>query len=180
MDKHQEELMEELRCRLRQFDVDHPAYSWLQETAERMPPMDVSDFAPQLLQQQTVFSKEDAAKLEMPKEYEPPATEWLPRRRQQSVNADFHPRGLHDLIAPAGRQKLDRWIACALQDLVRMKSMRRAAGCKFNEVCVLTQEDLYLEARGIFLDLRQADSSGVVPVNFQRPLETHLNLEYLR
>lgn len=176
MDKHQEEL----RCHMRQVSVDHPAYNWLQETAERMLPMDVSDFAPELLQQQTVFSKEDAVKLEMPGEYEPPTTEWLPRKQQQSVNADFQPRGLHDLVAPAGRRKLDRWIECALQDLVRMKSMGRAAGRQFNEVCVLTQEDMYPEARGVFWDLREADGSGVVPVDFQKPLETHLNLEYMR
>ena len=138
MDKHQEEL----KCRLGQFDVDHPAYSWWQEIDERVPPMEVLDFAPQLLQQQTVFSEEDAVKLEMPEDYEPPATEWLPRKQQQEVDAGFCPQGLHDLIAPAGRQKLDRWIACALHDLVRMKSMGRVAGRQFNKVCVLTQEGL--------------------------------------
>ena len=44
----------------------------------------------------------------------------------------------------------------------------------------MQKEDLYPGARGILWDLRQVDSGGVVPVDFQRPLETHLNLEYLR
>jgi hypothetical protein len=79
LDGHQEEL----RCRAKQVEPAHPAYDWLQETVDRMQPLDVSDFAPQLLEQHTVFTESDVIALKMPADYEPPRTDWLPRREQQ-------------------------------------------------------------------------------------------------
>ena len=176
LDGHQEEL----RCRIKQVEPDHPAYDWLQETVDRMQPLDVSDFASQLLEQRTVFSERDAVALEMPVEYEPPRTDWLPSKRQKQRRSDFRPTGLHDLVTAEGRRKIDRWVEGALNDLKRMKSLGRAAGRQFNEVLVLTQRDLYPEARGVIWDLRRGEHGEVVPLDFQAPLETHLNLDYLQ
>ena len=47
LDSHQEKL----RQVIKEAEVDHPAYDWLQETAERMVPVSVADFAPSLLEQ---------------------------------------------------------------------------------------------------------------------------------
>ena len=119
--------------------------------------------------------------MSMPDEYQPPETEWLSNRRQiKEASPNFKPRGLQDLIALDGRKKIDRWLDGAVTDLQRMKQMGRAAGQKFNEVLVLTQEDLFPEARGVIWDLRRAGEGNVVLPDFQVKVETHPNLEYLR
>ena len=46
LDAHQVEL----RQRIKRVEVDHLAYGWLQETAERIVSINVADFAPSLLE----------------------------------------------------------------------------------------------------------------------------------
>ena len=114
-----------------------------------MQSLDVPNFAPQLLEQHTVFNESDTAALELPVDYKPPHTDWLPRKKQKQSKSSFRPTGLHDLVTAEGRRKIDRWVGGALIVLKRMKSLGRADGRQFNEVLVLTQRDLYSEARGV-------------------------------
>ena len=67
-----------------------------------------------------------------------------------------------------------------MKDLQRMNSVDREAGRQFNETLVLTHEDLYPEARGVYWDLREAYKGIVKPVDFEAPFETHLDLAYLQ
>ena len=119
--------------------------------------------------------------MSMPGEYPPLEIKWLESKKQRrSASLDFKPKGLQDLVATAGRQKIDRWLEGAVADLQRTKQVGRAAGRQFNEVLVLTQEDLYPEAQGVIWDLRRSDEGVVVPLDFQAEIQTHLNLEYLQ
>ena len=61
-----------------------------------------------------------------------------------------------------------------------MHQLGREAGRKFNEVLALSQCDFVPEACGVYWDLREAHRGIVKPLDFEAPLGTHLNLDYLK
>ena len=67
-----------------------------------------------------------------------------------------------------------------MKDLQRVHNIGRKAGGQFNEALVLTQEDLYPEAKDVYWDLREAHKEIVKPADFEAPFETHLDLVYLQ
>jgi len=130
---------EALRDRIREVEVDHPAYAWLQETVDAMKPLDTSDFPVELLQCSLGrVSREVAIDMPMPDEFEPPVTEWLDRKSQQKEpSPDFKPKCLSDLVSSEGMKRLREWSRKALADLLRMRQLGSTAGRKHKEVCLV-------------------------------------------
>ena len=146
---------ESLAKRLKSFGRDHPAAQWLSDTADRMQPVDVSEFTENLLQQAPDMS-EDMLKQPFPDGYKPPVTEWLPRKRQQhSPPRGFRPTKLEDLLLPHAVQRINKWLKLAVEDLKRMQLYGRDAGRRHNAVEALGQDCLVPAARGIVWDLRR-------------------------
>ncbi len=147
-----------------------------------MKPLDVSGIPTELLQCSLgEVTRDMAIKMPMPDEFKPPVTGWLHRKvQQQPIPPDFKPKCLSDLVGAEGMRRLREWSQKATQDLIRMREFGAAAGRKHKEVLVLSQEDLVPQARGVYWDLRGAREGRVVPLDFAAPLETHLNLDYLK
>lgn len=170
-----------LKDRLRSFDSDHPAASWMAETADRVPDMiNIADVPEELLRLSVSFSEEELIRMRFPDVFSPPKTAWLTAvRTQPEPPAGFQPKCLEDLFTTEAVAKLRRWVRLAALDLKQFYEKQSEAHRQFNEVLVLGQEDFKPEARGIVWDLRDAGSGVVTPVDFSQPIDTHLDLGYL-
>lgn len=175
--------VEELRGALRGFDRDHPAFAWLQQTADRVNDVDPSAFAESLLGAISDFSDGGMLLQLFPAEYEPLARHWIPRKPQAcKLPEDFHPTSIHSLIMPRGIQLIEDWVALAVSDLKLMAEHGPDAFKHRKRSCTalaIGQDLFYPPARGIVWDLRSAHLGIVVPLDHSATFQTHLNLDYL-
>ena len=176
--------VEELRTKIRGMPLDLKAYKWLQETADRIPDVDASLFPTELLDMIPSFEDPGMAEQPFPDSYRPPKRKWLDRKRQsKQPPPGFNPTGIDSLIMPVGIQMLDKWISDAMRDWNEMHDKGPAAFKQWRRntnVLAIGQELFFPEARGIVWDLRKAHLGIVVPLDFELPFETHLDLDYLR
>lgn len=108
---------EQLRTRIAQVEVDHPAHEWLQHTAARMQPIEICDFSRGLLESVVVYTENEAVQLPMPEPHKIPSTSWIPRKEQAvKPPRSFRPRGLRDLVSQEGIRKIERWVRMAAED----------------------------------------------------------------
>ena len=128
----------------------------MQETADRMQPLDTSEFSEKLLQQHRDFSYPAVAQQPFPEGYIPPRTKWLPSSKQaRKPPAGFMPSKLEHLLLPHAIEKIKRWIQRAVEDLKRVHVLGRATGRRHNAVEALGQDCFVPEARGVIWDLRR-------------------------
>jgi hypothetical protein len=176
--------VEELRTKIRGMPLDLKAYKWLQETADRIPDVDASLFPTELLDMIPSFEDPGMAEQPFPDSYRPPKRNWLDRKRQsKQPPPGFNPTGIDSLIMPVGIQMLDKWISDAMRDWNEMHDKGPAAFKQWRRntnVLAIGQELFFPEARGIVWDLRKAHLGVVVPLDFELPFETHLDVDHLR
>jgi len=115
--------------------------------------------------------------------FEPDHTAAVPRPPPQPPPpAGFCPRALKDLIMPAALHRLADHLRRAAADLLDMRAGRPVQR-RVRAPYICTQDEVFPRARGIIWDLRPAarDARGCLqPLDFEAPVESHLNLEFLR
>ena len=115
----------------------------------------------------------------MPDPCPPHVTEWLPRNKQPQPPSDFTPTSLGDLITEQAQQQIKDWVLQQLQFLLDIEANGSAARRTSNVPLALGQDAFVPAARGIVWDLRQLEQGIIVPVDFEAPISSHLDLEYL-
>ena len=126
------------------------------------------------------FADVSLSKLVIPEPCPPPVTEWLPRSVQKAPPADFTPNCLTDLLSAEGLALMTQWLLEQLRYPADIEAHGSKARRRCNDPLALGQDMFKPEARGIVWDLRRLDEGIIVPVDFDAPIESHLNLELLR
>jgi site-specific DNA-cytosine methylase len=114
-------------------------------------------------------------------------TDPLPRKRQRRLPpAWFKPKSAEDLLLPKGVEQLRTAMATALDRLTRIKAGEKFRTNKEEDTLVIGEDMMKPPARGVLWDLRTiTDSDGnihseVRPLNFDEPIDSHLNVEMLK
>ena len=150
--------------------------------ADCVKPLPLADLPSQLCEELHDYSDPGLVDLPMPDPCPPPFTEWLPRNKQPLPPSDFTPTSLGDLITEQAQQQIKDWVLQQLQfllDNVDIEANGSAARRTSNVPLALGQDAFVPAARGIAWDLRQLEQGIVVPVDFEAPISSHLDLEYL-
>ena len=110
-----------------------------------------------------------------------PTTTPPPRPKQPTTS--FRPKGLRDILKPTAIRKIRRWLRLQKEDLERMAKQGPTARRQFKEILIIGQDEVYEQARGIIWDLRPTSrrpDGTFPPWDFDKPIETHLNLDFIR
>ena len=107
-----------------------------------------------------------------------PATVPPPRPRQPRTS--WRPRGIRDILKPEAIKKIIEWLRDQAADLRRLARIGPTARRRFRRSLVISQEEVWPQARGVAWDLRVRDADGTFPpLDFEAKLDTHLNLEFI-
>ena len=148
--------------------------------ADCIKPLPVSDIPAQLYQELDSFTDPELAKLQVPEPCPPPVTTWLPRKVQPTPPPGFKPKVLADILTDAAIQLLEQWLLQQMLYLSDIEINGSSAKRTTNEPLALGLDMFRPEARGIVWDLRRMDQGIIEPVDFEAPLQSHLNLNQLR
>ena len=148
--------------------------------ADCIKPLPVADIPVQMYEELDAFADANLAKLFVPEPCPPPVTKWLPRAVQNTPPADFTPKCLTDLLSAEGLELMSQWLLEQMRYLSDIEANGSKAQRRCNDPLALGQDMFKPEARGIVWDLRRLDEGIIVPVDFDAPIESHLNLELLR
>jgi len=111
----------------------------------------------------------------------PPITDSLPRQPNQVAPTGFHPTSLRDLLEDVVLDELiPAWCEAQLRDLASYRLQGPAADRTHNRVLAIGQDMFKPHARGIIWDLRRMEEGIIEPLDFSKPIDTHLNLRFLR
>ena len=168
---------------------DDPHAESLNQWAEQVKPFDLDDVPPALRGApdvthelvSTPFAFRDGAPTT-----QPPA---LPPEQSTS----YRPRHIRDILIPAAITKINRWLQRWARDASRNRHFSMPDGLspteqetylkkwrKVRDPLILGQSYFRKEARGVVWDLRSKHPDGYYePLQFHRPLCTHLDTEFL-
>lgn len=110
----------------------------------------------------------------------PHRTKWLPREPAQVAPEGFRPTGITDLLEAWAILMIWNWVYTQLEYLAEVSELGVRAIRKSNKALALGQDAFKPQARGIVWDLRKLEEGIITPVDFEAPIESHLNLELLR
>lgn len=111
----------------------------------------------------------------------PPCTDWVPLPSQQVPPEGFEPDSLRDILEDIVLDvMIPEFVRNQLEDLRAYREHGPDAVRNFNRVLAVGQDLFKPKARGIIWDLRDWQKGGKIkPLDFQEPVQTHLNLPYL-
>jgi site-specific DNA-cytosine methylase len=109
-----------------------------------------------------------------------PHTTWLPLALQPLPPADFKPTKLEHLLLPWAIKDIETWMRQQMEFLHDIVEQGHNAERKSNEALALGEDAWQPAARGIVWDLRGLKDGVIVPLDFQAPIQSHLNLGLLR
>ena len=116
--------------------------------------------------------------------YVPPTTPWLPRMPAQLPAAPPHcVRSAMELLEQPAQRRVHAWLSRALDQLVCIEEHSpEHVGCELLRPppLALGQEALRPWARGRVWDLTFERAPCAIPLDMTLPIETHLNLAFLR
>ena len=155
--------------------------------AERIQPLDPTDIPTDLLNALPNFA--EATELDwvrLPHEPPPLQTEWLPLRPPQlPVGPEHCPKGPLDLYDEAARSRvrgqIRRWLEATLKDLQCVAA--EGADCERirPRAIAIGAKGMHSWAQGRIFDFTfERHPTCGVPLDFHTPMETHLNLPFLR
>ena len=116
-----------------------------------------------------------------PPSYKPPTTTWLPRAPpQQPRLTPFCVRSPIELLRHTGQRRLHSWLTKALDQLLCIE--RGEPNCELMRPHPLAigQGALHKWARGVVWDFTFERAACAVPLDFTLPIESGLDLPYLR
>ena len=126
------------------------------------------------------FEDEELLQVPIPNPCPVHQTEWLPRKQQPKPPRGFKPKVLTDLLLPWALKMISDWVTQQLLFLMDIAENGSNAVRTSNQPLALGQDAFVPEARGIVWDLRWLADGVIFPVDFDEPIESHLNLELLR
>ena len=146
--------------------------------ADGIRPLPRSSMPSVLAQECDSFSDGTLLDIPIPDPCPPHHTRWLPRSSQPTPAPNFKPSSITDLLYPWAMQLIDDWLTVQLEFLLAIESDKTAPR-KSNKALALGQDAFLPEARGIVWDLRRLSEGIIVPLDFDTPLDSHLNLELI-
>jgi hypothetical protein len=155
----------------------------LSEWAERIrpPPQELLDWVQVRLPDMLA---EDLLHLPYSPVYVPPATSYLPRMPAQlPAPTPFCVRSAMQLLEEPARRRVHTWLSKVLDQLRCIEEHpREHTGCELlrPQPLALGQEAMLPWARGRIWDLTFERAACAVPLDMTLPLDTHLNLPFLR
>ena len=146
---------------------------------DRLTPLPVSEMPTELFLELHDYSDPSLHSLAFPVPCPPPTTLWLPRAVQPAPPLDFRPQLLGDLLTEWAIRRINKWMTTQLEFLIEIEQVGAAAIRRSNEPLALGQDAFKPQARGIVWDLRRMAEGIIVPVDFDEPVSSHLDLNYL-
>ena len=104
-------------------------------------------------------------------------TSHLPRLPAQVAPDGFSPCCIQDLLTIEAIHSIRKWVHTQLEFLRDVERNGKSAVRKSNEALALGQSAFKPRARGIIWDLRRLSEGIIIPLDFTKPLESHLNLK---
>jgi site-specific DNA-cytosine methylase len=148
--------------------------------ADCIKPLPVADIPAQLYQEMDDFADPELAKIQIPVPCPTPTTTWLPRKIQPIPPEGFHPKVLADLLTSEAIKLMEDWLLQQMLYLTDIEANGAAARRTTNKPLALGLDMFRPEARGIVWDLRRMDEGLIEPVDFEQPIQSHLNLQQLQ
>ena len=147
--------------------------------ADRLRPFDLNEIPSHLLESLEPFS--DHALDHLPFEEIPPpiTTTWLPRAPAQEPS-EHCPMSAWDLMPERTQSRVRAWLTASLLDLAAIRDEGDEAERNRPRPIAVGQSELYPWARNRVWDFTFERSSCGVPLDYTLPIDSHLNLEYLR
>ena len=149
-------------------------------------PFDATEIPSELLANLRDFADDRLDNLQLSPVYKPLETAWVPLPPKQPPPPSGGPMCISsplEMLNPSAKAQLDAWLAATLNDLVLIRNAL-FAGVDPDDIdrqrprpLAIGQGALFEWARGIVWDCREQCCK---PLDFQVPIETHLNLDYLR
>lgn len=149
-------------------------------------PINTGELPPELLASPPDFSDARLDEVAFSPVYEPLTTPWLPRSPPQPdppLGAPACIAGATAMLNDEGRRVLDEWLQATLADLLHIRDSLASGADPASldrlrpRPVAIGQGALQAWARGIVWDCR---SACCVPLDYAAPLDTHLDLAYLR
>ena len=147
--------------------------------ADIIRPYDASEVEPHLLGQLPTFDDPALDTLSFTPIVAPRRTSWLPPPPPQPSSARC-PLSPWDLMPLATQQRCRRWLESALDDLAAVQEEGINAERRRPPPIAVGQSELHPWARNIVWDFTFERSACGVPLDYALPIETHLNLPYIR
>ena len=157
---------------------------------DRIHPLDASDIPPSLLAALPSYDDAGLERLPFSPVYQPLHTPWLPLPPKQPAVPDGAPACVESpfaMMLPATQKLVSSWLREALRDLMHIRAtVADGKAAAMVEGTVLRQrpralavgrDELHPWARDRVWDCREACCKLL---DFQAPIQTHLNLEYFR
>ena len=170
-----------LESSLRDVPDCDPQAEYLKSRYDCVGAPDLSEFPAELLESTLDYSNDSLRLLELPADYISPVTQWNELALPQVPPAGFKPTKVEHLLTPEAICLNNQWpwIGRSMIDLARMQRLGDQAGRKYNKVLAFEQDAFLPEARGIIRDLRQVNEGTIEPLDFNRQIETHWDLDYI-
>ena len=146
--------------------------------AERVSPFSLEDIPPQLLQDSGNFDDDRLADTPFVSIPAPLRTAWLPRSPPQPESSRC-PLTAWELMLPGTQRRVRRWLLTALDDLHVISEEGPLAERFRPRPIAIGQDELFPWARGIIWDFTFERSACGVPLDYDTPIETQLNLTFL-
>ena len=162
---------------LLEYKGEHAEY--LQEWANLVKPPDLSDVPPGLLGALPTFEDQRISDYPLTAPYTPAETHWLPRRPRQPARPKHCPLSAQELLLPKCWRRLEVWLQRSLDHL--RCTERGGDDCQplRPHPLAIGQACLHEWARGVVWDFTFERSTCGVPLDFELPIESNLNLDYL-
>eukprot|EP00965_Chrysotila_dentata_P075755 2502999-Pleurochrysis_carterae.AAC.1 len=149
--------------------------------AERIQPTELVDLPSSLLNDLPAFPSAVHARVPLTRVPQPLCTTFLPRAPPQRTRPEVCPKSATDLLLPSAKVKLDAWLCDTLADLASIKDDGQAAVRSRPRSVAIGQAELHPWARGTIWDFTsERNPLCGSPLDYDAPLETHLNVDFLR
>lgn len=158
---------------------------YLAAWAAQILPPPLSEIPPSLLAQLPTFVDTRLDTLPLPGVIEPYVTEWLHRLPPQRATSEHCPKTWLDLYKPEARASVERrarkWLHVCLTDLLCIERLGDKCERRRPRPLAIGSEGMWDWAKGIVFDFTfERHQTCGVPLDFGVPIQTDLNLTFLR
>ena len=170
-----------LRDALLQICPDDPDFEYLQSWVPRILEPDVSEVSQGLRSNLGVYSDPALAHVLFTDRCQPPVTAPLSRLPPQQPVPGFTPTSLRHIFKDVVLDDLiPTWLRAMLHDLRNYRLHGPSATRSCNKPLVVGQDLFQPQARGKVWDLRQLSQGVITLLDYEAPISTILNLDYIQ